>query len=49
MRSSKITNAPLNAPWNDRLILVDWVASNPPVAPGPQVVTLAPVRLTRLP
>ncbi|HEU4647218.1 MAG TPA: hypothetical protein VFS80_16820 [Burkholderiales bacterium] len=49
MRSSKITNVPLNAPWNDRLILVDWVASNPPVAPGPQVVTLAPVRLTQLP
>jgi hypothetical protein len=49
MRSSKITNAPLNAPWNDRLILVDWVASNPPVAPGPQVVTLAPVRLTQRP
>jgi hypothetical protein len=49
MRSSKITSAPLNAPWNDRLILVDWVASNPPVAPGPQVVMLAPVRLTQLP
>lgn len=49
IRSSKVTNAPLNAPWNDRLILVDWVASNPPVAPGPQVVTLVPVRITTRP
>ncbi len=29
MRMSKVSIPALNAPWNDRLILVDWVAPNP--------------------
>ena len=29
MRMSKVAIPALNAPWNDRLVLVDWVAPNP--------------------
>jgi hypothetical protein len=46
MRSSKVQIAALNAPWNDRVILVDWNGSlNVPS----QAVTLSPLRLATLP
>jgi len=47
MRASPVGVPALNAPWNDRIVLVDWDASNPPVASpnGPQVVSLAPLRI----
>ncbi len=48
-RMSKVGLPALNAPFNDRLILVDWDTSNPPIVPGPQVVTLVPLRLATLP
>ena len=40
-----------NTPWNDRVFLVDWDSSNPPVPnpSGPQVVSLTPVRVFALP
>jgi hypothetical protein len=46
MRSSKIAIVALNAPWNDRVILVDWIGSlNVPS----QAATLSPLRLATLP
>ena len=37
MRSAKISDATLKAPWNDRIILADWIAPNPtfPIASLP--------------
>jgi len=37
MRSAKISDATLMAPWNDRIILADWIAPNPtfPIASLP--------------
>lgn len=37
MRSGKVVDLALNAPWNDRIILVDWIAPNPtfPIASLP--------------
>jgi hypothetical protein len=37
MRSAKIADATLKAPWNDRIILADWIAPNPtfPIASLP--------------
>jgi hypothetical protein len=46
MRASKIGISALNAPWNDRVILVDWRSSL--IVPA-QAVTLSPLRLATLP
>jgi hypothetical protein len=37
VRSAKISDATLKAPWNDRIILADWIAPNPtfPIASLP--------------
>jgi len=50
LRRTSIAGNP-NAPWNDRVFLVDWDSSNPPVpsSSGPQVVSLTPVRVYALP
>jgi len=48
-RASKVGISAINAPFNDRVILVDWDSSNPPIEPGPQVFSLVPLRLTTLP
>jgi hypothetical protein len=54
MRSSNISLVALNAPWNDRVILVDWRSSL--IDPGNQVspqklqvITPAPLRIAPLP
>ena len=46
MRTSKIGISALNAPWNDRVILVDWRSSL--IVPA-QAVTTSPLRLATLP
>ncbi len=48
-RASNIANA--NGPWNDRVVLVDWPPSLPPLLTGtnPQVVSISPLRLRVLP
>jgi hypothetical protein len=40
-----------NAPWNDRVVLVDWLPSLPPLTTGthPQVVSVSPLRVHVLP
>jgi hypothetical protein len=40
-----------NGPWNDRVVLVDWLPSLPPLTTGthPQVVSVSPLRLYTLP
>lgn len=40
-----------NGPWNDRVILVDWLPSLPPLLTGthPQVVSVSPLRVYVLP
>jgi len=55
IRVSKISMSPAAdpyyAPWNDRVILVDWDSASPPVPDpinGPQVVSLTPVRVFTL-
>jgi hypothetical protein len=37
VRASKTLDPTLNAPWNDRIILADWIAPNPtfPIASLP--------------
>ena len=42
---------PFYAPWNDQIVLVDWTSASPPVpsASGPQVISLAPLRVYPLP
>ena len=39
--------SPFKAPWNDRVILVDWDAASPPNAS--QVLSLSPLRVVTLP
>ena len=48
-RATNVANA--NGPWNDRVILVDWPASLPPLLTGthPQVVSVSPLRVYVLP
>jgi hypothetical protein len=45
--SNVATSSPFNAPWNDRIILVDWDSASPPNAG--QVVSLTPLRVVTLP
>ena len=51
MRMSKVAIPALNAPWNDRVVLVDWDSASPPIPDpnGPQVVSLTPLRIFALP
>ncbi|HEY6506664.1 MAG TPA: hypothetical protein VIY56_01545, partial [Vicinamibacterales bacterium] len=48
-RASNVANP--NGPWNDRVVLVDWPPSLPPLLTGtnPQVVSISPLRLRVLP
>ena len=47
-RMSKVAiSSPFQAPWNDRVILVDWDPASPPNAT--QVVSLTPLRVVALP
>jgi hypothetical protein len=47
-RMSKVAiSSPFQAPWNDRVILVDWDPASPPNAS--QVVSLTPLRVVSLP
>jgi hypothetical protein len=48
-RATNVANP--NGPWNDRVILVDWPASLPPLLTGthPQVVSVSPLRVYVLP
>lgn len=45
--SNVATSSPFYAPWNDRIILVDWDTASPPTAA--QVVGLTPLRVVSLP
>jgi hypothetical protein len=45
--SNVATSSPFFAPWNDRIILVDWDPASPPNAG--QVVSLTPLRVVTLP
>jgi hypothetical protein len=45
--SNVATSSPFYAPWNDRVILVDWDPASPPNAG--QVVSLTPLRVVTLP
>jgi hypothetical protein len=45
--SNVATSSPFYAPWNDRIILVDWDSASPPNAA--QVVSLTPLRVVTLP
>jgi len=45
--SNVATTSPFYAPWNDRIILVDWDSASPPNAA--QVVGLTPLRVVSLP
>ena len=45
--SKVATTTPFNAPWNDRVILVDWDPASPLNAA--QVVSLTPLRVVTLP
>ena len=45
--SNVATTSPFYAPWNDRVILVDWDPASPPNAS--QVVSLTPLRVVTLP
>lgn len=48
MRMSKTAvSSPYYAPWNDRIILVDWDSASPPNAS--QVVSMTPLRVVSLP
>jgi len=48
MRMSRLAvSTPFYAPWNDRIVLVDWDAASPPNAA--QVVSLTPLRVVALP
>jgi hypothetical protein len=46
IRMSRVPMSPINAPSNDRVVLVDW--DTPPVVPS-QAVLLAPLRIATLP
>lgn len=48
-RPTNVANT--NGPWNDRVMLVDWLPSLPPLTTGthPQVVSVSPLRLYTLP
>ena len=45
--SNVATSSPFNAPWNDRIVLVDWDSASPPNAA--QVVSLTPLRVVTMP